>query len=649
MDSDLHSLNGVTSAHSDSGYASTVSHGSTPRATAAASTAAPSLNARLDRLTRTMGSLADRLPADAGASIGITRKTITRDPSRASEGRAVVGRVRREHRDDPQEDQPAQPPLKRRRTLPPRSVASQSFRLGSYEGENAREDDEEAPVRLTQVRSPRSGQLRTVACAAIEPVTSVDTCDGPMQLPSFMRDGPHNAYPPVSYSPPPDWLLHRLSAPSRAYDREPAPPPPFSATAPPDPLSDASSCTLAPFDFDELFEPLSTAHAPLICAPPPTAQHSPLPFSTSGRRAPPAYPARHSPAHSHAPLYEAQMARDPQLFHPPSPSPRFRPPVAAAPFATPHALAPHLRSPAHARPATPDTVFGQRVSQCGLLPSPHTVHASPGFSFLASSSPRIASDALFQPASYDGAAEPLSPASTAADFWKRRPQDVPAPPEAATPQQHDGRARYAALLKRSAAAALQSTHPIPPAASTASILAHLPEEHVLGSNEQNRPPAPSFLAQQERPPALEPEPAYTPAARTSSVEASFSPLSGLSPLLSRASSHALGPEPAGEQHETPRAAPVPAPATAAPLVLARRTSAHRSARASPTPSPVNTIDAVDAGGGVRAWDALGAGRALAEVVSAAAAEEAGEAEQAEEGKGDEGFAIWEDEDEIEEV
>ncbi|GAA6048427.1 hypothetical protein JCM3770_003753 [Rhodotorula araucariae] len=193
MDDDIYSLHGVASAHSDSGYASTASHGthssarqrtrSSTRSTAPAPTVAPTLNARLDRLTRNMASLAHRTPADAGATIGITRKTITRAPAHPTTPRAPL------HRATLQEEH-VPPPIKRRRTLPLRSAESQHVGTDSLDRGGALQGGEDAPVRLAQIRSPRSGHVRTVARAADEALPVVDTVSGRMLLASFMRDAP---------------------------------------------------------------------------------------------------------------------------------------------------------------------------------------------------------------------------------------------------------------------------------------------------------------------------------------------------------------------------------------------------------------------------------------------------------------------------
>lgn len=220
MDDDLRTLHGVASIHSDSGYASTSSHrtgppsmcppprrppslmvrlcspaaqhqpGSHPGARhAPRPTATASLNARLDRLTRDMASLANSSPQTAGASLGITRKTITCHPTAASETSSRTPRVRRKRATDDGDKQDEgrsdQPPAKRRRSLPPRlTLKSLSASDDASAGHAAR--SEPAPVLLTRVRSPRSGVVRTITRPAAQPLTSVETGEGTMELPSFM-------------------------------------------------------------------------------------------------------------------------------------------------------------------------------------------------------------------------------------------------------------------------------------------------------------------------------------------------------------------------------------------------------------------------------------------------------------------------------
>lgn len=52
------------------------------------------------------------------------------------------------------------------------------------------EDMDEAPVRLTQIVSPRTGKTRTIvrkpAAELPPPTTSISTSVGDLQLPSFM-------------------------------------------------------------------------------------------------------------------------------------------------------------------------------------------------------------------------------------------------------------------------------------------------------------------------------------------------------------------------------------------------------------------------------------------------------------------------------
>ncbi|TNY20704.1 hypothetical protein DMC30DRAFT_446846 [Rhodotorula diobovata] len=550
MDDDLRTLHGVASIHSDSGYASTSSHpqhqpGShqgarhAPRPTATAS-----LNARLDRLTRDMASLANSSPQTAGASLGITRKTIMRHPTAASE---ASSRTPREHRVE-------------------------------------------------------------------------------------------------QYSPPPSWLLHRLSAPSRAHDLEPAPAAPrLDSFAPPDrydasPLGGASLDQHAAYAYP--LSPLypSSTHVPFFGDP------TPLPFSTSGRLAPPApiVSPPPSPSRTQVPLYEAQLARDIPLFRSTTPEHRFHPPIAASSFSHPHALATHHETPV-ARHATPDTIFGQPFAE---LASVYGDARAPLSGYFPSSPPHSMAFDSFTPRPsspecdglYDRFGVPVQPAS----FW----QPGPHPPALHAPTPTPGRARYAAILERSAAQQLQpavarrSPSDAPESgAAPRSDEQNVPLEglsHSRTSAAQDRRGADTSAGSELREDGAPPSAQLSDNGEASSAAKRGHPIrvelaqpqpQAHAPAHTHAHANPRTPTPA--QQRTHR--PAPAPPDAHTLHAATRVSAH---------GPSSEAGRSSAAGGLDGYEAGGEG----------AKADGGEGTGVAQGKEEEtGWTIWEDEDEIEEV
>jgi len=134
-----------------------------------------------------MGSLAHSSHRDAGASIGITRKTIARTVHSASEASTRASRVRcRRVEEQDDEDAHEQPHAKRRRSLPPRlTLRSGSTGEGTAGGDAA--SGYSAPVVLNRVVSPRSGATRVVTSSTAQP-HSVETLEGTMQIPSFLLE-----------------------------------------------------------------------------------------------------------------------------------------------------------------------------------------------------------------------------------------------------------------------------------------------------------------------------------------------------------------------------------------------------------------------------------------------------------------------------
>ncbi|GAA5931287.1 hypothetical protein JCM3775_004983 [Rhodotorula graminis] len=457
MEHDLDTLHGVASAHSDSGYAST-QYSAQPLGPADAPRhpGPASLNSRLDRLTRQMSSLAHSTPRDAGSSIGITRKTIPRTVHSASEASTRPTRVRRRQVEEEQdEDAHEQPHAKRRRSLPPRLT----LRPGSI-GERAAGNDAAsgypAPVVLNRVVSHRSGATRIVTRSTAPP-HSVETLEGTMQIPSFLREQPDS--PRLPASPPPDWLSSRLLASSRAHDASQAPPhAPLSTSTdrldlfPPDLVRDVRHGLYEP-----AFDSLGLSSSPRLSA----SNWLALPFSTDGRLAPTASLASSPPPRPHplGSLYEAQMQRDYHYFLDSTPTAQYD--RTSVPSRPPFSHPPLLASPLAERPAAPSTIFGQPISNLAHLvddpQQPSTRHS------LASSTPPPARPAL------GPLSPPLSPAPSldtllldddldlalddtpmsSADFWRPRPR--PRPPTLIAPDPTPGRARYAARLEREAA------------------------------------------------------------------------------------------------------------------------------------------------------------------------------------------------------
>lgn len=219
MDDDLATLHVVVSAHSDSGYASsahctstlppprlmkvhrhfspcaavagpstrsragTISH----RSRSTTRTGLSSLNLRLDHLTQDLDEVAGAInsssSAEAGRSLGVRRKTIQSKPERP-EMNAVHGRPVNKRAPA---TAPLVPPSKRRRmTLAP-IIPSQTFSRDDAL-ENELPDAADSPSLLLDRRfSPESGRMRTIACEVNDLPVAVQTSQGLLRLPSFLR------------------------------------------------------------------------------------------------------------------------------------------------------------------------------------------------------------------------------------------------------------------------------------------------------------------------------------------------------------------------------------------------------------------------------------------------------------------------------
>ncbi|GAA5900162.1 hypothetical protein JCM8208_002035 [Rhodotorula glutinis] len=636
MDHDIDTLHGIASAHSDSGYAST-QYSAQPLGPADAPRhpGPASLNSRLDRLTRQMSSLAHSSPQDAGASIGITRKTIARTVHSASEASTRATRPRRRRLDEQEgDDAHEQPMAKRRRSLPPRlTLRPSSTGEGSAVGHTA--SGYSAPVVLNRVVSPRSGATRIVTGATAQP-HYVETLEGTMQIPSFLRE--QQDPPQLPASPPPDWLSSRLVASSRAHDHGPARAPPQAP----------SSTALHQLDFfapdlahDEQYDHYEPVFDSLRLSSSPRPSGSTwvaLPFSTDGRLAPTASLASSPPRRPRPPdsLYESQMHRDYHFLDSTPPSQHeMRPPVVGPPFSQPHLSAFPHDSPRVEPPSAPRTIFGQPIADLAQLDV--VPHPAPRRYFPSSSPPPY-------PLALAPLSPPLSPAPSAldtllneldapmssADFWRPRTR----PPGLLAPSPTPGRARYAALLERTAA---QQVQHVEAPKSTAHDRPH-PDEHEPG------PAADAYAMQLDRPPRATSNrsPPRLAPANPDRALAPHGPPPFLAPITSFAAPLARAHAPLRTHARSPTPTPTPARVDWAVLRGRDGEGEKRDEEEEQEDGAVGRAARGEGGsGGAEGGQRRGEGE------GSGAGERGGGAGRAREEQ--DGWAIWEDEDEVEEV
>ncbi|GAA5967103.1 hypothetical protein JCM8115_000924 [Rhodotorula mucilaginosa] len=210
------------------------------------------------------------------------------------------------------------------------------------------EDMDEAPVRLTQIVSPRTGKTRTIvrkpAAELPPPTTSISTSVGDLQLPSFMLSNQSTkARQQRTYSPPPEWLAAALSGTTNSEQSAPSRPGAFDSFPTSRPAALDSMPTVGPLGsfidesdnsnsrharYDAVGSSPTFRHDFFRTAAPEPAQldhdrsptRSPLPFSLPGHM-PHQHAAsspsdltsmsRFTPPTSVTPLYEAQMLRAP--------------------------------------------------------------------------------------------------------------------------------------------------------------------------------------------------------------------------------------------------------------------------------------------------------------------------------------------------
>ncbi|GAA6003009.1 hypothetical protein JCM10207_001942 [Rhodosporidiobolus poonsookiae] len=251
----------------------------------------------------------------AGRSIGITRKRIVPRPGTPAELRGVEGRAVSKRRLEQEEKVPT--PLKRRRSLPPERAQNDEHQLQHEE-----EAQDDPPVWLQRVLSPRSGKRRTIAvdhdgASSFKP--PVSGVGASMQLPPFMLEEQSAAAPAPSrqYTPKPDWMARYLApTPALPSFQPPAKPADPSLRSPS--LSPISSLPLPPFDDEQLHEaPPSPRYEDYSAAQPfslasftpqPTPAQ-PIPFSTNGRAARQHAPQPYFQDEPGEPVYEMQMKR----------------------------------------------------------------------------------------------------------------------------------------------------------------------------------------------------------------------------------------------------------------------------------------------------------------------------------------------------
>ena len=260
-----------------------------------------------------------------------------------------------------------------------RSVTSTSTMPDWSEDDDAsgNDDMDEAPVRLTQIVSPRTGKTRTIVrkpaaeLLTMTTTTSVSTSVGELQLPSFMLSNqvtarfPRNsavllarkltatsqstkARQQRTYSPPPEWLAAALSGTTNSEQSAPSRPGAFDSFPTSRPAALDSMPTVGPLGsfidesdnsnsrharYDAVGSSPTFRHDFFRTAAPEPAQldhdrsptRSPLPFSLPGHM-PHQHAAsspsdltsmsRFTPPTSVTPLYEAQMLRAPPHAYP---------------------------------------------------------------------------------------------------------------------------------------------------------------------------------------------------------------------------------------------------------------------------------------------------------------------------------------------
>ncbi|BGP25297.1 proteophosphoglycan ppg4 [Rhodotorula toruloides] len=442
-----------------------------------------SLNLRLDNLTQDLNEVAGAIQsassAEAGRSLGVTRKTIKRKPERP-EMNAVHGRPVNKRAPTP----PLVPPSKRRRmTLAPIAPSRPSSRDDTLD--DGAPDKPAAPsVLLDRRRSPESGRMRTIAREANDFPATVQTSQGLLQLPSFMRSQEAPTRRLEEKSPTPPWLAEYvqpkaefgslISQPSSARYR---------------PLSSISSRLNMPYEYTAPAAPLrklpSIDQVPVSYSDAcwPASRRTPLPFSTSGRRqslSP--MSASFSPVHP-SDIYRAQLAKPMHLFDaghygrkpdgdwnlplsPSYPSLPHEMRTNAGPFQTTSARQAMLLSPPRQPVRTSLNNDSHRFDHGGLsrhstfdCPQSYTPRPQAPFSHGFVTPPRLTNTfgwrepvcppspaVAFAPTSDDSL--PQADPSEVPRFWRKAPlMALPSQP----PPPQPGRARYAALLEREAA------------------------------------------------------------------------------------------------------------------------------------------------------------------------------------------------------
>ncbi|BGO92099.1 hypothetical protein NBRC10512_000830 [Rhodotorula toruloides] len=494
--------------------AGTTSH--TSRSTAR--TGLASLNLRLDHLTQDLDEVAGAInsssSAEAGRSLGVRRKTIQRKPERpemnAVHGRPVNKRV-------PATAPLVPPPKRRRMTLAPIVPSRTSSREDALDDELP--EAAESPSLLLDRRfSPESGRIRTIAREANDLPPAVQTSQGLLRLPSFMRPHEVPAAFPASKSPTPPWLTEYVQS-----SAEPDSAASHSLAARRRSPSSTSSRITTSHEYTEHVAPLrklpSIDQVPVTASAAgwPVRRRTPLPFSTSGRRqtlspmSTTFLPLRPSN------IYQAQLVKPMHLFDaidyghlpdggwhlPLSPSYSSlscdsRTELGVGPFQTASArqamLLPPPQNPGH---EVRQLDYGS-LSRHGTFE--HTKSLSPGpqpsFQQGFATPPRLTSafgwheplrppspPVPFAPTSDDSF--PQADLSEVPRFWRRAPQlGLPS-----QPQSQPGRARYAALLEREAAS--QVVHPAPAeSADRAALHDHRESRSAFIHSTSSLPPSP---------------------------------------------------------------------------------------------------------------------------------------------------------------
>lgn len=320
-----------------------------------------------DQLTEQLVETADALVNPAG------QPTRTRGTSRGVKTSIIQPVPRRsERRTTPPSLDGAAPFERESRPLPAhssgpsrvRSVTSTITDRSEDDDASGNDDMDEAPVRLTQIVSPRTGKTRTIVrkpAAELPPTTtSVSTSVGELQFPSFMlsnqvktfRSASHStrrkltatsqsahARQQQTYSPPPEWLAAALSGNTHPHQSAPTWPAtldsfPVSRPAQLDSangplgslIDDNGNSNNRHAHYDAVGSSPSFRHDTFRTMAPEPAQllnrspTSPLPFSLPGHM-PHQHAAsspsdltsmsRFTPPTSVTPLYEAQMLRAP--------------------------------------------------------------------------------------------------------------------------------------------------------------------------------------------------------------------------------------------------------------------------------------------------------------------------------------------------